>query len=612
MNNSYLGKASLSGVNLDGIFTPIYDDFYHNYETPVIDRPTRFSSNAYKHKLTKEVQKQKDYIEEYREFLNRNNHNEYIEDIDNFIKNQTEKNIQPKKTKFEDFIRYIFNTRKLNLDYYKMFQVFISQKIEDESEREKNLELLNSLDEKKKSLEELSSKKTAINYSNYEFKNWRLNTDNSVINTIWEIDGFIALSDKAKIYLRLSKNNNIQELSCKQAEKIISVKLGKQVKITNEPLYKNNEVEVNSKEKDILKISIYELKVFWHNKFNPYILKEYYEEEGNLYRNTFSPTKYMMIEKENYKKPEAILHLIYNLVDYEEQRFYFVINWLACFFQTMKKSQVALILLGEQGSGKGIFFNEILTPLWNHCFTINNESLATKYKGGLVRDKLFINIDESKPSRSKAQNSFIKALITGDKITAEIKRENLDKEIDIYAQILITSNEHIPIEIEESDRRFTVFRTGKSIKQQYLGYGSYNALSAKIKEELEDFAVYLKTYCVDIDYANTALNTIEKRAIINACTDNFQAFANAIVNKDIEFFIDLQEIDYVLWYSLNSDFTNNKIEASNLYKLYSKLYKGSKNSFSNKELMKKLRLIYPHIFDQDRQKSSNGRRYYLL
>jgi hypothetical protein len=56
----------------------------------------------------------------------------------------------------------------------------------------------------------------------------------------------------------------------------------------------------------------------------------------------------------------AIGKLILHLVNYDRQRLYWVINWLAYFFQRLKKSQVALVLLGEQGAGKGIFFKALI------------------------------------------------------------------------------------------------------------------------------------------------------------------------------------------------------------------------------------------------------------
>ncbi len=65
-------------------------------------------------------------------------------------------------------------------------------------------------------------------------------------------------------------------------------------------------------------------------------------------------------------------------------------------FSRFKKSQVALVLLGEQGAGKGIFFNEVIKPLFGEDFvkTINDKSLNTNYKGSLVENTLFFKISD--------------------------------------------------------------------------------------------------------------------------------------------------------------------------------------------------------------------------
>ena len=214
----------------------------------------------------------------------------------------------------------------------------------------------------------------------------------------------------------------------------------------------------------------------------------------------------------------AIGKLILHLVDNNINRLYFVANWLAYFFQGLKKSQVALVLLGEQGAGKGILFNEVIKPLFGEDFvkTINDKSLNTNYKGSLVENTLFFNLDEiSAKNSSSSVKNFLKALVTNASITAEKKFKNLKKEIKIYGQIIVTSNELYALEIEPSDRRFTVFSTSGNLSHcNFLDYGDYESLLNAIKNELELFAIYLKNYPIDEKNANTALNTTEKDELI--------------------------------------------------------------------------------------------------
>ena len=107
------------------------------------------------------------------------------------------------------------------------------------------------------------------------------------------------------------------------------------------------------------------------NEFNPFVLKEFYSPCGNsfFYRNLFKPTKYLMLNSKEHKEPKAIFALIRHLVNYDDERFDYVVNWLAYFFQALKKSQVALVLRGDQGAGKGIFVDLVLSPLFGEDYT---------------------------------------------------------------------------------------------------------------------------------------------------------------------------------------------------------------------------------------------------
>ena len=58
-----------------------------------------------------------------------------------------------------------------------------------------------------------------------------------------------------------------------------------------------------------------------------------------------------------------IFDFIYHLVNHNRKAAYWVINWLAYFFQGLKKAEVAHVLVGIEGAGKGILFNEIIKPL---------------------------------------------------------------------------------------------------------------------------------------------------------------------------------------------------------------------------------------------------------
>ena len=362
------------------------------------------------------------------------------------------------------------------------------------------------------------------------------------------------------------------------------------------------------------RISIHELKLLAGSQFRLDRLKEYFEEGGVYWKNDWQPTHYMMLKGEPKREPKAVLDLLFHIVDYDVKRYAYFLNWIAFFFRYLKHSQVAIALIGNQGAGKGVLFDTILCELFGreYCVSINDESLNTKYKAKLIRGKLFYNFDEITYATSKRNDSVLKAIITNPTITLEEKNVTIDKEIKLHGQCLFTSNHTHALRIEASDRRFTVFNTNDDIsKNSFLNFGSYAALEAAIKRDLEDFARYLKNYDVDIELANKALDTPEKSIIINASQDNLNDFHRAIINMDMKYFSELQETNLPLYITINSNFQKGKIDRIDITKSYNTLFSGK--SMTSKEIMAKLREFKPHnIFTDENMSHSGSMHYYHL
>lgn len=385
---------------------------------------------------------------------------------------------------------------------------------------------------------------------------------------------------------------------------------------------------MNNHSNIVLKISPEDLKLVTEDIFDPFSKEEFIEiGNGTYHLNRFKPSVYMLLGYELKQKlifnleNSVIYRLILHLVNYDIKRANWIINWLAYFFQELKKSQVALVLLGVQGAGKGIFFNEVIKPFFGEDFvkTINDKSLNTNYKGSLVENTLFFNLDEiSAKNSSSSVKNFLKALVTNGTITAEKKYKNMDKEIPIFGQVLITSNELYALEIEPSDRRFTVFNTGGNLAHcNFLGFGSYESLSNAIKNDLEQFAVYLKSIQIDVQMANTALNTTEKDNLIQQyqmkqykemlklqpkqpkltkLQQNIIEFAEAIRSRNWNLFntiIDenkLQLKQEIFW-----DLQHNIFRVENLLPAFKVLY-GGRNFSTNSELLRELQKYNPSLF----------------
>ncbi|PHR69911.1 MAG: hypothetical protein COA66_13870 [Arcobacter sp.] len=450
-----------------------------------------------------------------------------------------------------------------------------------------------------------------IDYSQYKYNNWLLGNNNIALNALYEKGCFMFLTRNVTIYCKFSKNEIPIELTFKKVEQRFLSEFKMIVKIINDL----PKTIINKEDDSTSYIFTPELITIQYERFNPYILKEFYCIDGSYYKNTFKPTKYMKLHAESYREPRAILALINHLVRYDRYRFDYFINWVAYFFKNLKKSQVSIVLLGKQGAGKGILFNNIITPLFGEEYstTINDASLNTNFKGGIIKNKLFFNFDESSDAKRSSTKNFLKAIVTNKSVSAEEKNKTMESEIELFAQSLFTSNDPNPIEIEESDRRYTVITTADNLTySNFLGYKNYDNLAYAIEDELEDFAKHLKAYPIDIVLANEALFTPEKNAIISSCTDMFKDFINAIVNVDAKYFDEVYDENIFLYDELFKDFDRNRIKKQNIHKAFLILAKGERNKVSAKRLLKQMRLHQPDIFEDYNTKLSNGNIYYLL
>lgn len=444
----------------------------------------------------------------------------------------------------------------------------------------------------------------AVNFSKYMFNNWKVTSFGKklgILDLIEEKEAAIWLNKDCALCYRFSED-----------EPIVTTKNYKHAEIVFSSFLDIPVTFLKIRGNGLTNIDVHHLRMVHDNKFEPQRLAEFFIESKLLYyRNLFKPSYYLQIKQENNPKSikltpnyqedtdtsfESIKRLIMHLVDYVPERFDYLINWLAYFFQALKKSQVALVLRGNQGTGKGIFFNEIIKPLFGaeYCKTINDKSLSSSYLGGIIENAIFFNLDEIsyKKVENKTIKNFLKALITNDTITAEKKFITLEKETNIYAQVLITSNEVYVLDIEPSDRRYTIFNTSNTnlAHNNYLDYGSYDNLSNKIENQLEFFAQYLKNYSVNVEKANVALDTKEKRELqmlhINVqekkqkskysqavkIHDSIIEFGYALKYCDIYAFrsIEFENLDF--YNEIINDLKNHKFKIKNLLPAFNYLY----------------------------------------
>ena len=459
------------------------------------------------------------------------------------------------------------------------------------------------------------------NTTKFKTNNWFSNNTLEIITMLNDKGIAIWINSKGDICYRLSLNNDILIVTTlEKINLILSNLLGKNVKINKNIRPKEDKV------KDKYQIYIDDLMLVQNEVFNPTKNEEFYKVNNAYYRNIFKPTFYLKrYVKANIPKMKysIILNYINHLANYDKDRFNYIIAWLTSFFNTLEKSKISLVLVGNKESGINILFNSIIKPLFgsHYCIEINEDILKQYSADKIVKNKLFycFNNISKKITNDKKVKSLIEEVIENDNIYIN-DNKNLISEINVFGQTLITTNNYY-LPIHYNKQNYVIFKVNNNIEKMIIKNSevddavknniNLNNLSNLIKNDLENFSNYLKYYK---DMNTTSFQKFfandDSEDIINKMKDKYSLFVNAIINKDIDFFIPMIHNEK-LYKDLIFDFKKNRIKRCNLVGYFNNIYK-KENILHTKTLLNMLRDINKDFFSDINIVSSNGERYFKI
>ena len=172
------------------------------------------------------------------------------------------------------------------------------------------------------------------------------------------------------------------------------------------------------------------------------------------YLNTFksySPTtdKHQQVD---LTPLNALFERLFPVVEERE----IVLNWISHLIQyPYEKPSFHLMLIGEQGTGKGTLANSLLAPLIsNQLVSINNYSQLTNRFSDILADNLLIVLDDCKRGNHHTTTA-LKSLLTEKRVYIERKGQQ-GRMVNTYSRFILNSNDKLPIPIEHNDRRWFV------------------------------------------------------------------------------------------------------------------------------------------------------------
>lgn len=173
-------------------------------------------------------------------------------------------------------------------------------------------------------------------------------------------------------------------------------------------------------------------------------------------------------------------HLYYYMCDENKVVYDYLMNYLAFVFQCPeKRAEVALVIIGEQGTGKSIIFDSLCHTMFGVAGFVT--ASAKDFVGdfnSISCERVLVVSDEAYTKFDKRNNSFFKRFITGITVT---KNEKFLPAYDVRncAKLIMISNMEVPVTVEIGDRRFFFIRTNAKRKNDYA---YFSGLSRDIKQ----------------------------------------------------------------------------------------------------------------------------------
>ena len=256
--------------------------------------------------------------------------------------------------------------------------------------------------------------------------------------------------------------------------------------------------------------------------------------DDNYYFNIFEPTEVISFNVSerydidiDYIKTRFPYHytLLSNLFNSTERLEYFL-NWLSYILNTGYKTRNCIVLTGVQGSGKGVLYDYIIRPAFGdkYCEKLLRRDIKSNFTG-LLHNKLFVVVDEMDKRSSYEILDKIKSYITDTSIT--IERKGIDSfTTENKFNMMIFSNSTVPVKVEQSNRRFSVFRSDVQIKDVI----DPNLLIEGLKSESLsfEFLKFIKSLRYSEKYAETLFTTQEGEVAKEGSLSEIESICNKL------------------------------------------------------------------------------------
>jgi len=301
----------------------------------------------------------------------------------------------------------------------------------------------------------------------------------------------------------------------------------------------------------------------------------------------------------NYKR----LYLLLQNNIGEDNSIEWFLNWVSMEINQPQDIKTTFIIIGEQGSGKSILAEEIFKENIYHFSNVSildNKTIKDNFND-IYNYKSFIIMNEVSTMDLKENNQIaqdLKRLITdGSYINRGMFKSGVEKQKTF--NIAFTTNKNEPVQIENGDRRFSVFGRGKKLLELESvdnllkeNNEDFDSFIINVKVEIREFLYLVKSLKYDKNVAIQPIMTELKKKIIaktNTKEDLMKSYFNTRKYEELEsllkqFDFDNEERFYTQFKKMwDSGIFSNTI----LFEIYVAVYEVEINDFNLKSQQKK-------------------------
>lgn len=226
--------------------------------------------------------------------------------------------------------------------------------------------------------------------------------------------------------------------------------------------------------------------VFWPNREVP-------SDQYNLWRG------YGCDAKPGNRHEGLIEHIRQNLCGGNAELTEYVINWCARLIQNPDRpGEVALVVRGKKGTGKGFLFRALGSLLGQHFMQVASAKYVTGDFNAHLRDCVLLFADEAFFAGDKKHESILKALITEPTLTVEAKGVDAEPSPN-FLHIGVASNEDWVVPASADERRYVVLEASdgriqdtayfRRLQEDLNNGGRENLLHYLLRRDISDFEV---------------------------------------------------------------------------------------------------------------------------